>query len=57
MTRVALALLVIVGVGLMQRRRRPVHQPDDIDWLAEYRRPNSVTYLYNARTGVITSYN
>lgn len=56
MTRVALALLVIVGVGLVRRRRRPVQQPDDIDWLAEYRRSNSATYLYNARTGVITSY-
>ena len=98
MTRVALALLVIVGVGLLKRRRRPVHQTDysgpsttgtvvessvlstgtdkldriDITAIVDawapstvlrsngqagHRRPNSAAYLYNARTGVITSYN
>ena len=65
--RPILALLALAAVAIALRIRHERYATggvvtDDIDWLGEYgceyRWPhNSATYLYNARTGVVSSYN
>ena len=60
MTRL-LALSIVVGVvaWVVRPKRRRINVEVNIDPMAQpfLDSRNSATYLYNARTGVVTSYN